>query len=59
MLAPAAAAKLYATWAMVSCMPPFKARVEGEGTLWYIINYGEYVRASDLTVVAASDFTGV
>jgi hypothetical protein len=31
--------------------------VEGEGTLWYVINYGEYVRASDLTVVGATEYT--
>lgn len=33
--------------------------VEGEGMLWYVINYGEYVRASDLTIVDATEFTGI
>lgn len=33
--------------------------VEAEGRLWYVINYNEYVRAEDLTVVKASDFTGL
>ncbi len=33
--------------------------VENEGQLWYIINYGEYVRAEDLTIVEDSEFSGV
>ena len=33
--------------------------VEAEGTLWYVLNYGEYVRAEDLTLVDASEFTGI
>ncbi|MCA9962343.1 MAG: L,D-transpeptidase [Chloroflexota bacterium] len=33
--------------------------VESEGELWYVINYDEYVRASDLRVVDDSSFAGV
>jgi len=29
------------------------------GELWYLINYGEYVRAEDLTLVELSDYAGV
>lgn len=32
---------------------------ENEGRLWYQINYGEWVRAEDLTLVDASEFTGM
>ncbi len=33
--------------------------VESEGALWYVINYGEYVRADDLRVVPSPTFTGM
>ncbi|VAW41151.1 hypothetical protein MNBD_CHLOROFLEXI01-3417 [hydrothermal vent metagenome] len=36
-----------------------QAAVESEGTLWYMINYGEYVRAEDLTIVEISEFAGM
>jgi hypothetical protein len=32
---------------------------ENEGRLWYNINWGEWVRAEDLTLVEMSDFSGV
>jgi hypothetical protein len=35
------------------------ATVNEAGELWYRINYGEYVRAEDLTLVEISDFAGV
>lgn len=34
-------------------------RLESEGQVWYMINFDEYVRASDLRIVEDSEFTGV
>lgn len=36
-----------------------QAVVEANGELWYNINYGEYVRASEATVADVSEFAGV
>ncbi len=33
--------------------------IESEGRIWYEMNYGEWVRAEDLTLTKASEFTGM